>query len=159
MLMPLKNRSSPSSVSLEDSDEKPSSVGNNLQLRSSGQGFGRGFGDDQHPSSAHSGVHMSSQAMTGSDAQALLSAMSPVPLMIQSAKRHMTMMGGSSNHGQDRSVYQQHLQAVQVRCYLECDICLFLDCIMLTTGILLCFSCVWCKFMWLDSEETGRVST
>jgi hypothetical protein len=113
MLVPLKNRSSPSSASLEDSDEKPSSVGNNLQLRSSGQGFGRGFGDDQHPS-AHSGMQMSSQAMAGSDAQALLSAMSPAPLMIQSAKRQMTMMGGSSDHGQDHSVYQQHLQAVQV---------------------------------------------
>lgn len=147
MLMPLKNRSSPSSVSLEDSDEKPSSVGNNLQLRSSGQGFGRGFGDDQNHS-PHSGMQMSSQAMTGSDAQALLSAMTPVPLMLPSAKRQMTMMGGSSNHGQDHSVYQQHLEAVQVRC----DICFILQisdavelslyAVELITGAILCLSSV-----------------
>lgn len=55
----------------------------------------------------------------GSDAQALLSAMSP--LMITSAKQQMTMMGSTSNHGQGHSVYQ-HLQAVQVRFDLECDI-------------------------------------
>jgi hypothetical protein len=165
MLMPLKNRSSPSSVSLEDSDEKPSSVGNNLQLRSSGQGFGRGFGDDQNHS-PHSGMQMSSQAMTGSDAQALLSAMTPVPLMLPSAKRQMTMMGGSSNHGQDHSVYQQHLEAVQVRC----DICFILQisdavelslyAVELITGAILCLSSVWCKCKheWLDSKETIGVT-
>ncbi|KAG0576384.1 hypothetical protein KC19_5G075800 [Ceratodon purpureus] len=110
MLMPLKSRSSPSSVSLEDSDEKPGSVGNNLQLRSSGQGYGRGLSDDQHPSS-HSGM-INSQALTGSDAQALLSAMSTSPLMIHNPKRQMGMMGSNGSHGQDHSVYQ-HLQAVQ----------------------------------------------
>ena len=113
MLMPLKSRSSPSSVSLEDSDEKPGSVGNNLQLRSASHGYGRGLSDDQRPS-AHSAV-ISSQALAGSEAQALLSALSPASgLMIQNSRRQMTMMGGTGSHAQDHSVYQ-HLQGVQVR--------------------------------------------
>jgi hypothetical protein len=112
--MPLKSRSSPSSVSLDDSDEKPGSVGNNLQLRSSSQGYGRGLGDDQYPS-AHSGM-LGSQALTGSEAGALLSAMSPPTLMIQNPKRQMSMMGGTGSHSQDHSMYNQHLQPVQVRC-------------------------------------------
>jgi hypothetical protein len=124
MLMPLKSRSSPSSVSLENSDEKPGSVGNNLQLRSSGQGYGRGLSDDQHPS-PHSGM-ISSHTLTGSEAQALISAMSPPHLMIQNPKRQMSMMGGTGSHGQDHSVYQ-HLQAVQVRCELQNNILSYLS--------------------------------
>lgn len=102
-------------MSLEDSDEKPGSAGNNLHLRSSSQGYGRAPCDDQH--SSHSEMQMTSQAMTGSDS--LLSAMSSVPLMLQNAKRQMTMIGGTGNHGHDHSIYQQHLH-VQVRCSLEC---------------------------------------
>ncbi|XP_024378733.1 uncharacterized protein [Physcomitrium patens] len=105
LIIPLKSRSSPSSVSLEDSDEKPGSAGNNLHLRSSSQGYGRAPCDDQH--SSHSEMQMTSQAMTGSDS--LLSAMSSVPLMLQNAKRQMTMIGGTGNHGHDHSIYQQHL--------------------------------------------------
>lgn len=107
-----KNCGSPSSVSLEDSDEKPGTPGSsNLQLRTAGPGFGRGPGDDQR--SSHSGMQMQSQPMTGSEAQALLSAMSlspPVPLMQHNPKRQLTMLAGTGDYDHGNSVYQQYLQ-------------------------------------------------
>lgn len=106
MIIPLKCRSSPSSVSLEDSDEKPGPVGNSLHFLSCNQGIRRGPGDDQHLS--HSGMQMSSQDMKRSEA--LLSSLSPAPLMLQNAKQQMPLVGGNDNHDQDHSVYQQHLQ-------------------------------------------------
>lgn len=114
MLLNLKKSGSPSSVSLEDSDEKPGSAGNNLQLRTSGPGFRRGPVDEQR--SLHSGMQMSSQPMTGSDAQALLSAMSLSPsLMLPNPQRQLTMMAGTGNHGQDHAaVYQHYLQVLKI---------------------------------------------
>ncbi|KAG0580797.1 hypothetical protein KC19_4G200200 [Ceratodon purpureus] len=85
-----KNCGSPSSVSLEDSD-------------------------DQKPRSSHSGMQMNSPTMTGSEAQALLSAMSlspPVPLMQHNPKRQLTMLAGTGEYDHDTSVYQQYLQGV-----------------------------------------------
>nr|CAI91302.1 squamosa promoter binding protein 4 [Physcomitrium patens] len=110
MIIPLKCRSSPSSVSLEDSDEKPGPVGNSLHFLSCNQGIRRGPGDDQHLS--HSGMQMSSQDMKRSEA--LLSSLSPAPLMLQNAKQQMPLVGGNDNHDQDHSVYQQHLQAISM---------------------------------------------
>lgn len=114
MLMHLKKCGSPSSASLEDSDEKPSPGSSNLQLRSSGPGFGRGPGDDQRPS--HSGIQPGSshEPMTNTDeAQAYLSAMSlstpPNPLMLHSSKHQLTMMAGTADDSDDNTVYQQYL--------------------------------------------------
>ncbi|XP_024365405.1 uncharacterized protein [Physcomitrium patens] len=109
MNMPLKSRSSLSSVSIEDSDnQKPGSVGNNPNLRSSGKEYGRGAGDEKPQS--RSGMQMSCQAVSGSEAQTLFSSMSTVPLMLQSTKKQRTMTEGTSNHGPDHSLHQ-HLQA------------------------------------------------
>lgn len=107
----MKKSGSPSSVSLGDSDEKPGSAGNNLHLRTSGPGFGRGLGDEQR--SSHSGMQMSSQPMTGS--QSLLNTMphSP-PHILQIPKRQQTMsMSGTGNHGQDHGIYHQQYLQVQ----------------------------------------------
>jgi hypothetical protein len=86
--MHLQNCGSPSSVSLEDSD-------------------------DQKPRSSHSGMQMNSPTMTGSEAQALLSAMSlspPVPLIQHNPKRQLTMLAGTGEYDHGNSVYQQYLQ-------------------------------------------------
>lgn len=114
MLMHLKKCGSPSSASLEDSDEKPSPGSSNLQLRTSGPGFGRGPGDDQRPS--HSGIQPGSshEPMTNTDeAQAYLSAMSlstPTnPLMLHSSKHQLTMMASTADDSDDNTVYQQYL--------------------------------------------------
>lgn len=108
-----KSCGSPSSVSLEDSDEKPGTPGgSNLQLRTAGPGFCRNPGvDDQR-----SGMQMQSPPMTGSEAQALLSAMSlspPVPLMQHNSKRQLTMLAGTGDYDHGSSVYQQYLQVTQ----------------------------------------------
>nr|QFS19076.1 SQUAMOSA promoter-binding protein-like protein 1 [Apopellia endiviifolia (species B)] len=102
MLMHLKKSGSPSSTSMEDSDDKAGSGGSNLQLRTS-SAFDR----------PHNLV-LTSQAtsMSGPDAQVLLSAMSiapPVPLLIQNAKRQLSILPGNS---QEAAVYQQFLQGV-----------------------------------------------
>lgn len=114
MLMHLKKCGSPSSASLEDSDEKPSPGSSNLQLRTSGPGFGRGPGDDQRPS--HSGIQPGSshEPMTNTDeAQAYLSAMSlstpPNPLILHGSKHQLTMMAGTADDSDDNNVYQQYL--------------------------------------------------
>lgn len=113
--MPLKSRSSLSSVSIEDSDnQKPGSVGNNPNLRSSGKEYGRGAGDEKPQS--RSGMQMSCQAVSGSEAQTLFSSMSTVPLMLQSTKKQRTMTEGTSNHGPDHSLHQ-HLQVL-----VMCDV-------------------------------------
>ncbi|CAM6093799.1 unnamed protein product [Calypogeia fissa] len=103
MLMHLKKSGSPSSASLDESDDKTGSAGNNLQLRTSG-----GF---EHPPQP---VALNSQtsSISGTDAQVLLSAMSiapPVPLLIQNAKRQLSILPGNS---QEAAVYQQFLQGV-----------------------------------------------
>ena len=107
----MKKSGSPSSVSLEDSDEKPGSAGNNLHLRTSGPGFGRGLGDEQR--SSHSGMQMSSQPMMGS--QSMLNTMSQSPPhILQIPKRQHTMsMSGTGNHGQDHAIYHQQYLQVQ----------------------------------------------
>ncbi|BBM97994.1 protein MpSPL1 [Marchantia polymorpha subsp. ruderalis] len=105
MLMHLKKSGSPSSTSMEDSDDKTGSAGNNLQLRTS-TGFGR---NEERPPHA---VMLNSQPspMSGSDAQALLSAMSIAPpVILQSAKRQLSILPGNS---QEAAVYQQFLQGV-----------------------------------------------
>lgn len=102
MLMHLKKSGSPSSASLEDSDDKTGSAGNNLQLRTS-SGF-------EHPSQAVA-LNSQSSSISGTDPQVLLSAMSiapPVPLLIQNAKRQLSILPGS----QEAAVYQQFLQGV-----------------------------------------------
>ncbi|KAL3700782.1 hypothetical protein R1sor_018804 [Riccia sorocarpa] len=99
MLMHLKKSGSPSSASMEDSDDKTGSAGNNLHLRGS-TGFVR------NEERSNRAVMISSQpgSISGSDAQALLSGMSIAqPVMMQNAKRQLPMLPGNS---QESAVYQ-----------------------------------------------------
>ncbi|XP_024390965.1 uncharacterized protein [Physcomitrium patens] len=108
-----KNCGSPNSVSLEDSDEKPSLGAKNLKLRTSGPGYCRSPGNDQQ--SSHSGMQMDSQSMASSEAQTLLSAISlspPAPLVQHKSKRQLTMLGGTGDYDHENSVYQLYLQGV-----------------------------------------------
>ncbi|CAK9274758.1 unnamed protein product [Sphagnum jensenii] len=111
--MLLKKSGSPSSASLEESDEHPGSAGNKLQLHTSGATLGRAPGEDQH--STQSVMRMTSQPMRSSEAQSkLLPAMStspPAPPMPHNAEQHqLPMMTGTANHSQGATVYQQYLQ-------------------------------------------------
>lgn len=102
ILMHLKMTGSPSSASMEDSDDKTGSVGNNLQLRAS-SGFER----------SHAMLLKSpSNAVSGPDAQGLLSAMSsapPVPLIIQNVKHQLSI---HSENSQEAAAYQHFLEGV-----------------------------------------------
>jgi hypothetical protein len=116
--MLLKKSGSPSSASLEESDEHPGSAGNKLQLHTSGATLGRAPGEDQH--STQSVMRMTSQPMRSSEAQSkLLPAMStspPAPPMPHNAEQHqLPMMTGTANHSQGATVYQQYLQVCN--CY------------------------------------------
>ncbi|KAL2650866.1 hypothetical protein R1flu_018994 [Riccia fluitans] len=100
MLMHLKKSGSPSSASMDDSDDKTGSAGNNLQLRGS-----TGFGRNEERSNRAVMINSQPGPMPGSDAQALLSAMSIAPpVMIQNTKRQLPMLPGNSQEGP--SVYQ-----------------------------------------------------
>ncbi|CAM6104347.1 unnamed protein product [Calypogeia fissa] len=101
-LMHLKKAGSPSTASMEDSDGKTGSVGNNLQLRAS-SGF-----EPSHTTL----LNCSFNTVSGPDGQALLSAMSntpPLPLIIQNAKHQLSIHPGSS---QAAAAYQHFLEGV-----------------------------------------------
>ncbi len=108
MLLHLKKCGSPSSTSLEDSDDRPGSAGNNLQLHTSAATVGRAAGEDHF--SSQTGMQMSSKPMRVSEAHAkLLPAMShspPAPLMLHTGKHRLPIV----NYSQDATGYQQYLQ-------------------------------------------------
>jgi hypothetical protein len=114
MLLHLKKCGSPSSTSLEDSDDPPGSAGNNLQLHKSAATVGRAAGEDHF--SSQTGMQMSSKPMRVSEAHAkLLPAMShspPAPLMLHTGKHQLPMVPGIVNYSQDATGYQQYLQGV-----------------------------------------------
>jgi hypothetical protein len=108
MLLHLKKCVSPSSTSLEDSDDRPGSAGNNLQLHTSAATVGRAAGEDHF--SSQTGMQISSKPMRVSEAHAkLLPAMShspPAPLMLHAGKHQLPIV----NYSQDATGYQQYLQ-------------------------------------------------